>query len=426
MVPRFAAHQHIDEGVVTLPAIDQVGLTEPIRQFLDANADLPTPYLVIDLDVVDELFGGLTAALPGMRILYAVKANPAVELLERLAGLGCGFDVASPGEIERCLKLGIEPEQLSYGNTIKKEQDIAFAWSSGIRTFAVDSHVELSKLLRQARGSTVYIRLATDGSGADWPLSRKFGCDVEIGFSLARRAAAGGMSVGLSFHVGSQQRCVTAWHDPLASVGHIVSRLQDDGIDIAGVNIGGGFPSTYEGGVPHISAYGESIRDALATHLGPNFTGEIVAEPGRYLVGDAGVIETEVVLVAPRPGPNGSRWVYVDVGVFNGLSETLGEAIRYRIDSSRECGSLAPAVLAGPSCDSVDVLYQREGFELPADLQPGDRLRLLATGAYTSAYSSEWFNGFESLQTYFVTSRDQVIQSEIEPLVDLSIGANRD
>jgi len=379
-----------------------VGLSSTVRRFLDENAGLQTPFLVVDLDMVESAYHALAAALPGVEILYAVKANPATEVLERLADLGSSFDVASPGEIERCLKIGIEPERLSYGNTVKKEADIAYAWGCGIRTFAADSAAELDKLVRQAPESTVYIRIDTDGAGADWPLSRKFGCDAATARDLLCRAARADLAVGVSFHVGSQQRDATAWDRPLARVGALVAELADAGVTLAGVNLGGGFPSRYREQTAPISAYGAAIADSLRRHLG-DFGGTLVAEPGRYLVGDAGVIESEVVLVAGRPNADAARWVYLDVGVFNGLAETLGEAIRYRIDAPADRGPLEPAILAGPSCDSADVLYEKSGCALPAGLRAGDRIRLLATGAYTSSYSSVWFNGFEPLRSYFVS-----------------------
>lgn len=380
-----------------------IGLSRTTRRFLDENAGLPTPFLVVDLDLVETAYRDLTSALPGVEVLYAVKANPAAEVLGRLADLGSSFDVASPGEIERCLKLGIEPERLSYGNTVKKEADIAYAWRCGIRTFAADSDAELDKIVRQAPDSTVFVRIDTDGVGADWPLSRKFGCDLDTARHLLLRAASEGLAVGLSFHVGSQQRDVTAWDRPLERIGALGRDLAAHGVALAGVNLGGGFPSVYRDQTPPIGAYGEAITASLRRHLG-DFRGTVVAEPGRYLVGDAGVIEAEVVLVAGRPNAQSARWVYLDVGVFNGLTETLGEAIRYRIDAPSDRGPLAPAVLAGPSCDSADILYEKSGCELPAGLRAGDRLRLLATGAYTSSYSSVWFNGFEPLRSYFVSA----------------------
>lgn len=381
------------------------GLTTPITDFLRSNPELPTPFLVFDLDVVKERYLQLRRALPRASVLYAVKANPAVEVLQSLYHLGSSFDIASRGEIERCLNLGIDPSRLSYGNTIKKERDIAFAYQQGVRTFAVDAEAELDKVVRQAPGSTVFVRISTDGTGADWPLSRKFGCSLAEAGLLLRRAAEAGLRFGLSFHVGSQQRNVNAWDRPLADVAQLLLDLRADGLEAVGVNLGGGFPCQYLDPVPSITTYGKAIRRSLQAHLGW-FKGEILAEPGRYLVGDAGVIEAEVVLISRRPDNDEARWVYLDIGMFNGLTETLDEAIRYRVQSPGQVSEQGPVVLAGPSCDSADVLYEKSGYQLPEDLRIGDRVRLLSTGAYTSSYSSVWFNGFEPLRCFFVSGAD--------------------
>jgi ornithine decarboxylase len=397
-----------------LPAIDR---------FVAEHPGLETPYLVMDLDVVADRYRRLRSALPGARVLYAVKANPSALVLRRLNAAGSSFDVASPGEIELCLQCGIDPSRMSYGNTIKKERDIAFAYGAGVRTFTVDSALELDKVLRatsNAPASTVYVRIVTDGAGADWPLSRKFGCDGEQALRLLRRAAGAGMRVGVSFHVGSQQRDPHAWDAPLAEVAQLYRALRRDGIEPAGVNLGGGLPSTYREAVPDIGTYGAAITEALRSRLGDRFgtTGDIFVEPGRYLVGDAGVIETEVVLISERPAPAGKsavqqpkRWVYLDIGMFNGLAETLEEAIRYRIHVPSRRGLPAPVVLAGPTCDSADVLYEKSAYELPDDLRIGDRVRILSAGAYTSSYSSVCFNGFEPLTTYHVAgARDRGVE----------------
>jgi ornithine decarboxylase len=387
--------------------LDEVtGLTTPIARFLDGNSHLPTPFLVFDLDVVALRYHQLGEALPMAKVFYAVKANPAEEVLARLDSIGSSFDVASRGEIERCLNLGIDPSRLAYGNTIKKERDIAFAFEQGVTTFTVDAEAELEKVVRQAPGSTVYVRTATDGTGADWPLSRKFGCDLSEAAALVRRAAWAGMSFGLSFHVGSQQRDVQAWERPLADVGDLLRQLRGEGLEAVGLNLGGGFPSHYVDPVPELAAYGTAIRRSLAAHLG-DFGGEVLVEPGRYLVGDAGVIETEVVLISRRPDNDEARWVYLDIGMFNGLTETLDESIRYRVGTPGDRANQGPVVLAGPSCDSADVLYEKAGYQLPLDLRIGDRVRLLSTGAYTSSYSSVWFNGFEPLRCFFVSAEDQ-------------------
>jgi ornithine decarboxylase len=383
-------------------------LTPNIARFLSQNLALPTPFLVLDLDVVADRYTQLAGALPAARVLYAVKANPAPAVLECLARIGSGFDVASRGEIDRCLAIGVDPTRLSFGNTIKKERDIAYAYRCGITSFTVDAGPELEKVLRQAPGATVYVRITTSGKGADWPLSGKFGCDPDAALALLLRAARTGHAVGVSFHVGSQQRDVDAWDAPLESAAELLAALHGAGFDVAGVNVGGGLPCSYRDPVADVAVYGETISRSVQAHLGSDFAGELLIEPGRFLVGDAGLIETEVVLISRRSEDAQTRWVYLDVGMFNGLTETLEEAIRYRVQNPPGRGSAGPVVLAGPSCDSADVLYERSGYRLPLDLRIGDRLRLMSTGAYTSSYSSVWFNGFDPLISYVVSSDDCV------------------
>lgn len=364
-----------------------------------------TPILVVDTDVVTDRYVALAAALPSARLFYAVKANPAPDVLTVLEALGAAFDVASPAEIDACLAAGADADRLSYGNTVKKPRDIALAYEAGVRRFAFDCEGELDKLIRHAPGSVAVCRLATDGGGADWPLSAKFGTDHDDVLRLLDRAAAHDLRLGVSFHVGSQQRHPNAWDRPLALVGRLRRELLTLGRDLSLVNLGGGFPGQYRESTPDVSAYGDAIEAALATHL-PGFAGEIVAEPGRYVVADAGVIEAEVVTVAWRS--DGRRWVYLDIGLFGGLAETMGEAIRYPIttayDGTVDALPDGPVVLAGPTCDSADVLYERSGYRLPLALQAGDRVRLHATGAYTSSYSAVAFNGFAPLASRYQPS----------------------
>ncbi len=369
-----------------------------------------TPFLAMDLSIVSTRYRELVAALPQATVLYAVKANPARRVIRRLRDAGSNFDVASPGEIRTCLSCGIEPHRLAYGNTIKKEADIAFAYRCGVRTFTIDSAAELEKVIRHAPESTVYVRICTDGSGADWPLSRKFGCRPVEALELIRRATRRGLGFGVAFHVGSQQHNPRAWDQPLEEVAWLFEAMRREGHEPAGVNLGGGFPSTHREPTPRIEAFGAAISRALQSRLGSGFAGRVFVEPGRYLVGDAGVIEAEVVLISRRSPNLAQRWVYLDIGLFNGLTETLEEAIHYRIVVPGRTGPPAPVVLAGPTCDSADVLYERYQYELPSDLRIGDRVQILSAGAYTASYSSVGFNGFQPLRTIFMPAPDIRLQ----------------
>ncbi|MEZ5355619.1 MAG: type III PLP-dependent enzyme [Bryobacteraceae bacterium] len=361
-----------------------------------------TPYLTMNLDGVEAASREFHRCFPGARVHYAVKANPAPEVVAVLARSGCRFDVASPAEVDICLGAGALAEELSYGNTIKKSRDIAYAYRMGVRLFAFDCEEELEKLARHAPGAKVFCRLAVESTGSCWPLARKFGCGVEMAERLLMRAVERGMLPwGVSFHVGSQQTDPGAWEGPIAMTGRLFRRLRERGAPLSMVNLGGGFPAHYAGPAPELSEYAARIEAALREHVA-EFEPEVLLEPGRGLVGDAGTIRTEVVLVSHR-NPEEPRWVYVDAGKFGGLAETMDECIQYRIrPEGGHGGAEGPVILAGPTCDSADILYERTPYSLPLDLREGDRLEILSAGAYTSSYSSVGFNGFGPLATYFV------------------------
>jgi ornithine decarboxylase len=383
----------------TVAGIGATAPTERIEQFFAENPTLQTPYLVVDLNVVRDQYLRLRQALPGPDIYYAVKANPEPLVLRTLAGLGSRFDVASIGEIDRCQAVGIEASALSFGNTIKREHDVAVAVERGVTTFAVDCDDELAKVLRQTKSCTVLVRLATEPCDADWPLGRKFGCLAPQAERLLLRAADDGLDVGVSFHVGSQQRHLQAWDAPLATVAALAQSLANRGHRLGAVNLGGGLPGSHLRATAPIEDYGVAIEQAIARHVG-GLDAHYMVEPGRYLVSDAGVIRSEVLLVTHKPSDHGHRWVFLDVGRFNGLAETQDESIRYRMRCPGASGQPVFSVVAGPTCDAMDVLYEREPYPLPSDLAIGDYVDVLSTGAYTASYSSVWFSGLEPLRSY--------------------------
>jgi ornithine decarboxylase len=372
-----------------------------IDRFL-AEKQPETPCLVVDLEVVAEAYQALRTYLPLAKVFYAVKANPATEIVDLLQGLGSSFDVASRGEVDLCLGRGIASERMSFGNTIKKERDIAYAYQRGVRLFAFDSAAELEKLARAAPGARVFCRILVDGEGAEWPLSRKFGCAPEMAVELLRRAKAQGLDpYGVSFHVGSQQTKLEQWDGAVGRAAHMFSLLAQTDINLRMVNIGGGFPARYRGEVPGVERYAAAVMAAITRHFG-NDLPEIIIEPGRSLVGDAGIIQSEVVLISQKAFGDEKRWVYLDVGKFNGLAETMDESIKYRIKTPADGGPTGPTVLAGPTCDSADILYERTEYRLPMALKVGDKVQILSTGAYTSSYASVGFNGFSPIKTYCI------------------------
>jgi ornithine decarboxylase len=376
-------------------------MNERIARFLVDHAP-ETPCLVVDLEMIAEAYDALRRQLPLARVFYAVKANPAAEIIGKLERKGANFDVASRGEIELCLSCGACPERLSFGNTIKKEKDIAFAYASGLRLFAFDSAHELEKLVRAAPGARVFCRILVPCDGAEWPLSRKFGCAPDMAVDLLREARTRGLDpYGVSFHVGSQQTDPGQWDQAVGTAARLFSLLAEADIDLQMVNIGGGFPAHYRSAVPGVERYARAVMAAITRHFG-NHLPEIIVEPGRSLVGDAGIIQSEVVLIAEKGGSDDRRWVYLDVGKFNGLAETMDESIKYRILTPGRDGVVGPVVLAGPTCDSADILYEKTEYRLPLGLEVGDKVEILSAGAYTASYASVGFNGFSPIRTYCI------------------------
>ncbi len=374
-------------------------MTDRIKNFLrDVRPE--GPCLVVDLEVVRDNFEKFQRAMPDSRIFYAVKANPAPEILKLLADLGSNFDCASVQEIDMARAAGASADRISFGNTIKKERDIAAAYQRGINLFAVDCEAEVDKVARQAPGAKVFCRILCDGEGAEWALSKKFGCEPTMAVDVLDHAHRSGLTAyGVSFHVGSQQKNPRAWDSALASAAEIFRTLFDRGIELKMVNLGGGFATKYLEEIPGEGEYGKAIDESIRAHFG-NRIPETIIEPGRGMVGNAGVIKSEVILISQK-AKDDIRWVYLDIGKFNGLAETMDEAIRYAIESDRN-GEAVPCVLAGPTCDSVDVMYEKTPYPLPINLEIGDELLIAGTGAYTTTYSAVAFNGFPPLASYVI------------------------
>jgi ornithine decarboxylase len=376
-------------------------MTPKIAEYLRDSAPA-TPCLVVDVDRVEDNYRRLKHALPLARVYYAVKANPAAPILSRLTGLGSSFDAASWEEIEACLAAGAEPRDISYGNTVKKVSAIRAAHAAGVTMFAFDSEPELLKIARHAPGARVYCRILVENKGAEWPLSRKFGCELEMARELMVQARDLGLDpYGISFHVGSQQTNTAAYQGAIARVAMLFTDLKESGVKLRMVNLGGGYPVRYRAEVPAIDDFGMAIMGAMTQHFG-NDLPEMVIEPGRFMVGDAGVVSSEVVLVSRKAKDDPVRWVYLDIGRFGGLAETEGESIKYAFQTPHDGGADGPVTIAGPTCDSTDTLYEKSNYRLPLALECGDRVELLSTGAYVTTYASQAFNGFRPLAEHYI------------------------
>lgn len=356
------------------------------------------PYLTIDLATVRKNVAELRGALPSAEIRYAVKANPAKPVLRLLAGLDCTFDVASVGEIDLCAAAGVDGALMTFGNPLKKPAEIAYAFARGGRRFTFDTADGLSAIAENAPGSSVECRIAPAFPSSVTPFGHKFGCSPEDAIGLLTDASQLGLHAdGVAFHVGSQQLDPAAWEIGIRCARGIFDAVPG----LATLNLGGGVPVSYDSHVPHVGVVGDAIAGALRRHF--PVLPQLVIEPGRAIVGSAGTLSCEVVAV--RQGTDGRRWVYLDIGRYGGLAETENEYIRYRLRTSRDSDPVDDAVVAGPTCDGDDVLYQR--YPLPVSLRPGDLVEIASAGAYTASYSSS-FNGFEPLATQFVEVTDAV------------------
>ena len=392
---------------MTMIKIDQYFDPAGWGKFTKAAEGRETPFLVVDLNRIEVKFNEMVGLFPDAKIHYAMKASPAIEVIELLADLGSNFDCASIYELDRVLDCGVKSSRISYGNTIKKAAHVKYAYEKGVTLYASDSEADLKNIAEQAPGSNVFVRILVEGSDtAEWPLSRKFGCDPSMAIDLLTQARELGLvPYGVSFHVGSQQKSVTVWNDALLMVKSIFDQLlTGEGIKLQMINLGGGFPAKYLNQVNTIQDYAGSVKQYLLDNYGADDMPEIILEPGRSLVASSGVLVSEVVLISRKAQEETTRWVYTDVGLFQGLIETLGEAIKYPIYTPKMATSTQSGrvVLAGPTCDSADIMYEDTDYQLPKELEIGDKIYWLATGAYTNSYSSVEFNGFPPLEVVYV------------------------
>jgi ornithine decarboxylase len=371
---------------------------EEIRKFASGKK---TPLLVVSLSAVAQKYDDLKKFLPYADVYYAIKANPEEKILDMLAKRGSNFDVASIYELDRLLKLGVSPTRVSFGNTIKKAEHIRYAYEKGVRLFATDAESDVRKIAHYAPQSDVFVRIIATGVGADWPMSRKFGAHPDVVLRNIVLAKELGLNPrGVSFHVGSQQHDTTQWRVPISTCRELFDAAKEQGIRLDLVNIGGGFPSHYVRPVEETYVYAAEITNYMQEFFGADFP-KVIIEPGRYMTGDAGVLVSEIVMISCKERDSGIPWLFLDAGKFGGLLETMDENVKYPIYAER-AGEVNNYVIAGPTCDSVDVLYEKIQYRLPSSLEEGDRLYFFTTGAYTHTYSSVFFNGFPPLEAYVI------------------------
>lgn len=349
----------------------------------------PTPYVRMDLPTLRAKARAFNEALPGIGVYYAVKANDNRDVVLALDPLVTGYDVASLTEIEYLMSLGVAPERLRYSNPVKIPSHIAGAYGLGVTYFAFDSISEIDKVAANAPGSSVYLRLDVSNKGSRVPLSSKFGADPADALKYCKAAQAAGLTVaGITFHVGSQSEDTGAWPDAIALAGRVIGSLNSAGIRITFLNIGGGFPADYGNGAPALADVATAIKGALVAHVPPSVA--VIAEPGRYLVAEAGSLVTTVI---GRETRGTEEWLYLDMGRFQGLTELFempGFLYPVRAGEAHAADGVS-FTLTGPSCDSFDTIGK--GYVLPADMKVGDTVIIDSAGAYTFVYGST-FNGF--------------------------------
>jgi len=355
---------------------------EIVRQA--ARQKYQRPFLILDNAIVRDKLRRFRASMPRVRPHYAVKANPDRRVLRALMQDGCHFEIASTAELDLLMSLGAVAAQVFYSNPVRSRQSIAYAAAKGVEWFVVDSVDELRRVHDVKADARTYLRIATPNIGSDWPLSGKFGAGAgETREIILTAAKLGADLAGVTFHAGSQCRNPENWRVGIEKARVLFDAMARAGLRPRMLDIGGGFPVRHVKPIPSIEVIGEVVNEALnAFPAGV----QVVAEPGRYLVSDAGYFVCRVMGITTRAG---KRWMHWDAGLFGGVIETT-EGLKYKIRTDRS-GPDAPWHVAGPTCDSVDVILRDE--PLPSDLQEGDFIYIRNAGAYTTAYASE-FNGF--------------------------------
>jgi ornithine decarboxylase len=356
-----------------------------------------TPYLLIDLQRVQAAYERFCDLMPSVRTHYAMKCNPDPRILYHLHKIGGAFEIASYAELEELMKVGVKPSEVMFSNPVKIPADISNAYAGGLRRFSFDSTTELEKLQQHAPGASVFVRLKTAPANSVVQSEGKFGVPADHALTLMKQARDMGLQpYGIAFHVGSQMLNPIEWSSAIQQSAALMRRLQDKNITIEMLDMGGGFPAQHGSSVPGLEAFANEINRATAEHL--PYTVQLVIEPGRGLVGDAGVMVSSIIGIAER---NGNNWLHLDVGAFNGMMEALEtqNQLLFPLADSKSSKRKAHYHLTGPSCDSQDTILFN--VELSENLELGDKIFIYTTGAYTTSYASR-FNGFDIPKIYCI------------------------
>jgi len=348
-------------------------------------AQYGSPLLIVDAERVRLQFRRLRAALPGVDLHYALKPLPQAMVVRVLGAEGAFFDLASNGEVELMRKSGIAPERCIHTHPIKRDADIRTAISFGVHTFVADNPDEIRKFSRYRNRASLLIRVAFRSPDATCDLSRKFGCEPDAVPGLLRLAAEERIDVeGLSFHVGSQTATPGKYVEAIRTCGELLQQAMQSGRALRTLDIGGGFPADYVANSIPIEEFCAPIRTALAT-LPPGL--RVIAEPGRYIVAPAAIA---VATVMGRALRDDQWWYYLDDGIYGSYSGQLFDHATFPLEALCGAAERFPSVLAGPTCDSIDVIA--ENIALP-HLGIGDLVVGRSMGAYTWATATD-FNLF--------------------------------
>jgi ornithine decarboxylase len=349
-------------------------------------AKFGSPLLVIDCERIRAQYRKLARALPGVDLHYALKPLPHPAVVRTVAELGGFLDLATTGEVQLVSRLGIDPARCIHTHPIKRDKDFRNALSAGVTTFVADNPDEVRKFRRFRADAELLLRVSFRSPGAVSDLSRKFGCDPESALELARLAAKLGIRLrGFSFHVGSQARDALKHVEAIEACVQLLKKARREKLGPLDVlDIGGGFPIDYAQRVPEIGRFCAPIRKALA---GVPKDVRVIAEPGRFIAGPAAI---GVASVMGRAEREGLWWYYLDDGLYGSWNGQMYDHASYPIESLKKSDDQRPSVLAGPTCDSIDVIA--ENILLPK-LKVGDLVVGKAMGAYTWASASE-FNFF--------------------------------
>ncbi|MBT4540889.1 type III PLP-dependent enzyme [Candidatus Woesearchaeota archaeon] len=380
------------------------------KEIILQTQDYETPCLVVDLNIIKQNYLQMKECFSDVDIFYAIKANSDTNIIKTLMSLGSKFETSSINEVKLLLTLGVKPENIVNSAPYRKEEYLKRMYKMGIRMFVYDTEIELEKFKRSGPEAELFLRVDVDNTGSDWPLSKKFGVEPEDAVELIKKADEMGIKVlGTTFHVGSQCLNLENWNKALTQMKNIHDECKQNGINLEMINLGGGIPIKHLKEIPNVKETAEKIKSFVNEKFSP--IPKTIIEPGRGLVGNAGIMIAEVI---SKRDYKGQTWIYLDIGVFHGMMETI-EGFDYEIltenditDPSNSNIEKETYVIAGPSCDGVDVMF-KDGKKM-SKVEVGDRVFIRNAAAYTICYAS-LFNGYKIPKTYYVKNGNNFLFS---------------